>query len=161
MSQIILVPISAKKASFNDAQMTTLNVLIELLIPASADGRMPSAKSLNLYANVADLPTQDRALFESGLAAIEARSQSSYSLDFSELSVEQAKALVDRLRGEGSAFIQSFMTQTAGRYLADDGVMILLGLEARPPWPKGNQVIEGDWTLLDSVRGMPKIYRQV
>ena len=34
-----------------------------------------------------------------------------------------------------------------------------LGMEVRPPFPKGFQVEPGDWSLLDAVRSRPKIYR--
>ena len=36
-----------------------------------------------------------------------------------------------------------------------------LGMEARPPFPKGYEVEQGDWSLLDPVRARPKMYREV
>ena len=62
---------------------------------------------------------------------------------------------------ENPAFVQSVVTQTVGRYLAHPMVMPLLGLEARPPWPQGNVVAEGDWSMLDVVKRREKIYRKV
>ncbi|WP_299731925.1 hypothetical protein [uncultured Tateyamaria sp.] len=58
---------------------------------------------------------------------------------------------------------------TAGRlerlvvecYYRDDRVLTSLGLEARPPFPKGFEVDQGDWSLLDPVRAMVPIYRAV
>ncbi len=161
MNSSIKISVTAKPASFNQTQMATLNVLIDLLIPASRDARMPSAKSLSLYKDINDLPPKDRLLFEDGLADIELRSMKLYDKAYSQLLVDDAKALVEILRSEGSPFIQSFMTQTVGRYLAHDEVVVLIGLEARPLWPKGNTVAEGDWTLLDVVRNRPKLYREV
>ena len=38
-------------------------------------------------------------------------------------------------------------------YYRDDRVMVSLGLEARPPFPKGHVLEQGDWSLLDPVRG--------
>src|SRR6516162_1999713 len=40
-----------------------------------------------------------------------------------------------------------------------DRVMRSLGLEPRPPYPKGFEVEQGDWSLLDPVRARPKLYR--
>jgi hypothetical protein len=37
-------------------------------------------------------------------------------------------------------------------YYRDDRVMVSLGLEARPPFPKGYVLEQGDWSLLDPVR---------
>lgn len=161
MNQPIKSPVSRKNATFSLAQMAALNVLIDLLIPASPDGRMPAARSLSLFADISDLPAKDRALFEGGLAELETRSARRHGLGFAQLEVASAKALVEALRTENSPFVQSFMTHTVGRYLTHDAVMPLIGLEARPPWPKGNVVDEGDWSLLDVVRTRAKLYREV
>jgi len=161
MNNPIESPVSAKTASFSAAQTDALDVLMDLLIPASRDGRMPAAKNLALYADVSDLPATDRTLFESGLAEIEARSLKRHGVGFAHLDAGDEKALIDALRSEGAPFIRCFMTQTVGRYLAHERVMPLIGLEARPPWPKGNTVAQGDWSLIDVVRNRPKIYRMV
>jgi hypothetical protein len=34
-----------------------------------------------------------------------------------------------------------------------------LGMEPRPPYPKGFAVEQGDWSLLDPVRARPTLYR--
>lgn len=161
MNDPIQNPASERTASFSDAQTDALNVLMDLLIPASRDGRMPAAKSLAIYADIGDLPDKDRALLESGLAETEARSLKRHGVGFAHLNADDAKALIDGLRSEGAPFIQCFITQTVGRYLAHDRVMPLIGLEARPPWPKGNTVAQGDWSLIDVVRNRSKIYRKV
>ena len=36
-----------------------------------------------------------------------------------------------------------------------------LGVEVRPPFPKGFEVERGDWSLPDAVRARPKLYREV
>ncbi len=161
MNHPIKNPVSPRKTQFGEAQTASLNVLIDLLIPASRDRCMPAATDLLLYADISDLPAQDRQLFESGLAQIEARSMQQHHIGFAQLQAVDAQALVDTFRAEGSQFIQSFITQTVGRYLAHDDVMPLIGLEARPPWPKGNPVAGGDWSLLDVVKTRQKLYREV
>jgi hypothetical protein len=150
-----------KKVSLNEGQMASLNVLIDLLIPAAKDGRMPAARSLDLFADISDMPPLNRAQIETGLADLEARAQQRYGRWFAGLSAHEAMALVEELRAKASPFIQVFMTQTTGRYLAHDSVVLLIGLEVRPPWPKGNVVAQGDWSLIDVVKKRPKIYRQV
>jgi hypothetical protein len=44
-------------------------------------------------------------------------------------------------------------------YYRDDRVMVSLGLEARPPFPKGHVLEQGDWSLLDSVRARKPFWR--
>ena len=85
MNHPIKNPVSPRKTRFGEASMASLNVLIDLLIPASRDRRMPAAKDLLLYADISDLPAQDRALFESGLAQIEARSMQQHHIGFAQL----------------------------------------------------------------------------
>lgn len=161
MNQIIPSPARAKKTQFNDTQTASLNALIDLLIPASNDGRMPAARSLDLFADISDMPSATRTLFENGLADLDVRAQQRYGRGFTQLNMDETMALVEELRSQTPVFIQSFMTQTTGRYLAHDTVVLLIGLEARPPWPKGHVVAQGDWSLLDVVKKRPKIYRKL
>ena len=44
-------------------------------------------------------------------------------------------------------------------YYRDDRVLLSLGMEPRPPFPKGHTVEQGDWSLLDPVRRRPKLWR--
>jgi len=50
---------------------------------------------------------------------------------------------------------------TAQCYYRDDRVMQSLGMEARPPYPLGFTLEQGDWSLLDPVRKREKFYRVV
>jgi hypothetical protein len=144
---------------FNTSQMGVLNVLLDLLIPASPDGRMPAARSLDLFVDLRHLPVKDYMLFESGLSELEARARQDHGTGFAQLPIGEAQILVDALRSDAAAFIKSFTTQAVGRYLAHEVVMPLIGLEARPHWPTGHTVNDGDWSLLDVVKQRPKLYR--
>ena len=53
----------------------------------------------------------------------------------------------------------AMVNATVQCYYRDDRVMRSLDMEARPPFPKGFDVEQGDWTLLDPVRSRPKLYR--
>ena len=44
-------------------------------------------------------------------------------------------------------------------YYRDDRVMVSLGLEARPPFPKGHVLDQGDWSMLDPVRARQPFWR--
>lgn len=146
---------------FNAQQLAALDVLMDRLIPASPDGRMPAARTLGLFLDPAPMRAQDRDLFEQGLADLQARAMHLKGCSFAALDGDQVQGLIDALRAEGSAFLRGFMLQTVGRYMAHPLVMPLIGLEARPMWPKGNPVAEGDWSLLQVVRQRDKIYRRL
>ncbi len=45
-------------------------------------------------------------------------------------------------------------------YYRDERVVRSLGLEPRPPFPKGHALEQGDWSLLDPVKARPTMWRQ-
>ena len=78
---------AASQPAFGATGQATLNALQDLMIPASTDGRMPSARSLGLYADSAGLTPGDLAVFASGLAQIEARAQATHGTPFAQLPI--------------------------------------------------------------------------
>ena len=46
-----------------------------------------------------------------------------------------------------------------GAYYRDDRVLLALGHEARAPFPKGYEVEQGDWSLLEAVKHRPAFWR--
>ena len=46
-------------------------------------------------------------------------------------------------------------------YYRDDRVIRSLGLDPRAPFPKGHVLEAGDWSLLDAVRGRPRMWRDI
>ena len=44
-------------------------------------------------------------------------------------------------------------------YYRDDRVVRSLGRDARPPFPRGHVLPDGDWSLLDAVKGRPQLWR--
>ena len=46
-------------------------------------------------------------------------------------------------------------------YYRDDRVIRSLGLEPGPPFPKGHNLEQGDWSLLDAMRNRPPMWRDV
>lgn len=152
---------TARAQAFSAALHATLDALQDLLIPASRDGRMPSARSLGLYADLTGLTPEDVEVFSAGLTQVEAQAQATHGLLFAQLPAAAAMTIVEEMRAQRSEFIQTFMLLTTARYLQNAAVMPLNGLEARPNWPKGHAVAEGDWSLIEVVRARPKLYREV
>lgn len=66
---------------------------------------------------------------------------------------------LDRLRQDHGAAFATVIAAVAQGYYRDDRVMRSLGMEARPPFPKGYETIQGDWALLDPVRHRAPIWR--
>lgn len=161
MSNEIPITISKSVRPFSPAQRSALDALMNLMIPASQDGKMPAATSLGLFDDLRAMPQDVRNHFERGLDWLDAQAASANGKPFAELSSAEATALIDVQRSEDAAFIAAFTLHTTGRYLQDKSVVSALGLESRPPWPKGYEVAEGDWGLLDPVRQRGTIWREV
>jgi hypothetical protein len=134
------------------SERAVLNRLLDLMIPASPDGALPSAGSLDLYADRSRLDDGALATLREGLRALAAQALDREGMAFVDLDEMRAMRLVDAHRIAAPEFFGIFVTQSAARYYQHDRVMIALGLEPRPPWPAGNVVTEGDWSLLDAVR---------
>jgi hypothetical protein len=80
---------------------------------------------------------------------------------FADLEPERREAAAARLHescGEPLMYVGRIILQC---YYRDDRVMRSLGLEPRPPFPKGFELEQGDWSLLEPVRARSKLYREV
>ncbi len=65
------------------------------------------------------------------------------------------------MREAGGAAVAALVRVVLLCYYRDDRVMHSLGQEPRAPFPKGHEVEQGDWSLLDPVRARPPIWRKV
>jgi len=142
-----------------------LDRLLDLMIPASADGVMPGAGTLDLYRERGRLTDTAVTALREGSRGLDALAQARFQIGFAGLDSEHAMTLVNEYRALAPEFFGVFVTQSAARYYQHDRVLLALGLEPRAPWPQGNQVAEGDWSLLDPVRERAAargvIYREV
>jgi hypothetical protein len=78
---------------------------------------------------------------------------------FADLDTTQAEQVAKTLhasRGPAMATLARVILQC---YYRDDRVLGSLGMDPRPPFPKGHTLEQGDWTLLDAVRDRPKLWR--
>ncbi len=127
------------------AQQRTLAAVLDTLLPASADGRLPSAAEVNfdayLLAQAPDaLPALEAMLGQLGEAFVE---------HTPEARVEQMTAFSN---AEPEAF-QNLLTRVYDCYYQNDQVRSAIGMKTGAPFPQGNEVVSGDLSLLDPVIG--------
>lgn len=142
-------------------QSKTLNLLLNMIVPPSAERQLPGAAEIEfeafLQTRVADLlPELRRELDE-----LEALAKSQHTAGFLNLDAKQRRTLVDEARKRKPTFMSRLALETVTCYYEHPRVLAALGIEDRPPYPKGNQVIAGDLMLLQPVRKRGKIYRDV
>jgi hypothetical protein len=78
---------------------------------------------------------------------------------FADLDPQPRGTVAARLHEAGGDALTYLTRIVLQCYYRDDRVMRSLGMEPRPPYPKGFEVEQGDWSLLDPVRARPKLYR--
>lgn len=140
----------------NPLQRTTLRALVALVIPASDQYHIPSAADAPIFADILKTLVPQAHLAREVIQQIEDLSGQS---SFAELHLEDQVKIVERFRASRSPLVSFIQSLVAQCYYRDDRVMRSLGMEPRPPFPKGYEIDQGDWTLLDPVRQRAKIYR--
>ena len=140
-----------------EEQRRTLNVLLNLIIPPSKDGKMPSAADVGFF-DYLDSNKQMPWLKE-GLQKIVVESLNKYGKEFSVLNDSEQTQLIDDLKRNFLQFFNRLTNQIIQCYYQNDDVLKVLGIEARTPFPQGYHLEEGDLTLLEPVYLRGKIYR--
>ena len=81
--------------------------------------------------------------------------------DFADLDEAKADAAAMTLLAREGPVATALGRAVLQCYYRDDRVMRALGLEPRPPYPKGHVLEQGDWSRLDAVRGRPRMWRDI
>ena len=141
------------------AQRRCLALVLDRIIPASDDGRKPSAAEVDVLGYIRDRESHTLAALGEELQRLDAEAAVRHGAPFAALDAETRHRLMDDLRSSEPNFLHTLALQAAACYYQDDRVLEALGLEPRPPYPKGYEVPAGDLSLLDPVRRRGRIYR--
>jgi len=147
---------------FTAEQEDVLRALLDEVIPPSSDGRLPGAGALDLIGHVARTVRQTPMLapvVEYGLSAIAELAGTRSPDGWAALSRAERAALLAEFAAGDQLFMPALLFLAYSGYYQHPRVVEALGLEARPPHPKGYAMEAFDTTLLDAVRRRGKIYR--
>lgn len=125
------------------------------MIPASAEYGVPGADDPDIMADIAASIGRDLAELRRLLAVIEGAAGGSLAA----LSQDRQEELLARLRGDLPASLTVVEAVVTRAYYRDPRVLSSLGLEPRPPFPKGFEVEHVGLSLLDPVRARGSIWR--
>jgi hypothetical protein len=138
------------------AQRNDLRAIAGIIIPASAEFDVPGADDPAIQADMLATLGRDAALVREALDELaHVAGTPLSSLD----PVRREAAAVD-LRAKGGPAVATLTRVVLQCYYRDDRVVRSLGLEPRPPYPKGHVLEDGDWSLLDPVRARPPLWRR-
>lgn len=134
------------------AEQDALRALLGTILPASADGRMPSAAELDFPAYV----SAQAGGFWPGLRAL----LSDLPTDFADKSQGDRAAILKGIAtGQPKAF-DDLIFRVYDCYYQNDAVRLLIGSHPVPPFPRGNEIPAGDLSSLDAVVQRSPGYRR-
>lgn len=141
----------------SEEQKWNLNFILNMIIPVSEDGKLPSAADVNFESYI----EKNNISFwiSQGLQIIDDEAKDKYGSAFSILSSTEKYSLIESLKRKLFRFFGDVTTQIVCCYYQDDRVLNAIGLEARAPFPIGFFPKDGDFTLLESVYDRGKLYR--
>ena len=139
------------------AQRDDLRAIAGVIIPASPEFDVPGADDPAIQADIVATLGRDTGLVRESLDQLaQIAGQPLASLD-----PARREAVAMELRAKGGAAVATLTRVVLQCYYRDDRVVRSLGLEPRPPYPKGHELEQGDWSLLDPVRARPPMWRRV
>jgi hypothetical protein len=136
-------------------QFRSFRCLAEMMIPASTEYGVPSAGDEAIFGDI----LQTLARHAGPAIAVVQRLDGLADGPFADLDPQRRDAIAAELRDTGGGSLACLTRIILQCYYRDDRVMRSLGMEPRPPYPKGFEVEQCDWSLLDPVRARPKLCR--
>ena len=144
----------------SDDQRRVLAIVLDLIIPASEDGRRPSAADVDVLGYIRETESHTLDGLRAELDQLDAEAFESQGEAFASLDPATRKALVDAVREREPHFLRALAMQTVTCYYRDDRVLEAIDVGARPPFPQGYEVPSGDLSLLEPVRRRGQVYRE-
>ncbi|HME26974.1 MAG TPA: hypothetical protein VKI44_37570 [Acetobacteraceae bacterium] len=141
--------------TLTEAEIADLRCLAGMIIPPSAKYGVPGADDDTIFSDIVSSIGRDRDDVCAALATLHALAGGPLAA----LGAARRGEVAARLRAEGGSPVSVLTRVVLLCYYRDDRVMVSLGLEARPPFPKGHELEQGDWSLLDPVRARKPFWR--
>lgn len=142
--------------ALTSAQRDDLRAIAGLMIPASAEFDVPGADDPLIQADIVATLGRDAGRVREALDDLARLA----GVPLASLDQARREAVAIELRAKGGVAVTTLTRVVLQCYYRDDRVVRSLGLEPRPPYPKGHVLEDGDWSLLDPVRARPPMWRQ-
>jgi hypothetical protein len=130
------------------AQCNDLRTIAGLMIPTSEEYKVPGADDAAIQADILKTLGRDTKPMAAALDHLARLA----GQPLAELDAARRDAVVQEFRASGGGPAAVLARVILQCYYRDDRVLRSLGIELRPPFPKGHVLPDGDWSLLDPVR---------
>ena len=143
----------------NSLPEPVFSAVLDTLIPPR-DASLPGAGELGLGAYVEARLGAGVGLVAAGLEAVDALAREREAGAFADSPEESRAGLLTEAAGAHPGFVESLLFHLYTGYYLHPQVVEALGLESRPPHPRGYELERGDLDLLDPVRERTRFYRE-
>ncbi len=143
------------QAELSPAELRDLRCVAGMMVPASTEFNVPGADDKMIFADIVQSLGRDLRDVRLALAQLGELAGG----PFADQDASRRHAAVEAFRQTNGAPVAALSRSVLQCYYRDDRVVLSLGLEPRPPFPKGHTLEQGDWSLLDPVRARPKMWR--
>jgi len=138
------------------AQRDDLRVVSAMMIPASAEYDVPGADDGAIQADILATLGRDSKRVGEALDHLARLA----GMPLAQLDQARRDAVAKEFRSSGGAAAAILIRVVLQCYYRHDRVLRSLGLELRPPFPKGHTLEQGDWSLLEPVKARPSMWRR-
>ena len=146
---------------FTVSQIDLMTAVLDRIIPA--DGVMPGAGTIavDFLDDVVGASSALKRNFGVGLSELEAQAQVACGNDFINLSDDDKDEVLRQIEAAHPEFFEALVRQTYDGYYSNSRILQALGLEARPPQPRGHRLERGNVELIENVKKRGIAYRDV
>jgi hypothetical protein len=137
------------------SELRDLRRLAGFMVPAAVEFGVPGAHDEAIFADIVRSLGRDAQAVRTALKML--REIAGQDLD--SLDAEKAETAMLALLSRDDAVVKALGRAVLQCYYRDDRVLRGLGIEPVAPFPGGRLLEQGDWSLLDAVRGRPKMWR--
>ena len=137
----------ASDGSFSPNERELIRTVVELMVPEDAQFGVPSAADERILSQILLAAERDVEQIKTAIGYAQ-------NILAARDNTEDAISLL-----EGRRELAPLVAIVMQSYYSDPRVMQALGKEARAPFPKGYQLPEDDWSMLEPVQARGKIWR--
>jgi len=142
--------------SLTSMQRDDLRAIAAMMIPASDEYKVPGADDAAVQADILATLGRDTDMACEALDHLARLA----GKPLAELDPLRRDAVAKEFRATGGTPAATLVRVVLQCYYRDDRVLRSLGLELRAPFPKGYELEQGDWSLLDPVKARPPMLRR-
>ena len=141
--------------TLSPAETRDLLRIAGMMLPAGEEYGVPAAADPDIFADIIRSLGRDAPAVRAALAELATPGGPA----FADLDAASADRVAASFLASGSANAATLGRVILQCYYRDARVLRSLGTDPRPPFPQGHIVEQGDWSLLDAVRGRPPLWR--